>query len=46
MISTGQIFFLGGIIGLIVTAIGALIGTAILKRKEKRIQETIWKEYR
>ena len=44
--STGQIFFAVGIAGMIIAAIAAVIAFRVLRSKEKKLNEQIWKEYK
>lgn len=43
--STGQIFFVVGIVGMIVLAVAAVVSAWILRRQEKKLKEQIWNEY-
>lgn len=43
--STGQIFFVVGILGMIASAIAAVLSVLILRRQEKKLKEQIWNEY-
>ncbi|MGN0706799.1 MAG: hypothetical protein ACI4JC_02220 [Faecalibacterium sp.] len=43
--STGQIFFVAGIVGMICTAIVSVVLIKALKIQEKQLREHIWKEY-
>lgn len=45
MVSTGTIFFFGGIAGMAATVVVAGITTAVLSRKSRQLKEKIWKEY-
>lgn len=44
--STGQIFFVAGIVGLIASAAATVVCAVALRRKEKKISTEIWDEYR
>lgn len=44
--STGQIFFVAGIAGMIATVVVAIVVFRSLRQQEKKIKEQIWKEYR
>ena len=44
--STGQIFFAVGIAGMIIAAIAGVIAFRVLRSKEKKLNEQIWKEYK
>lgn len=46
MISTGQIFFFGGIIGTVSIIIVASICAVFMKKKGENIRSEIWKKYR
>lgn len=46
MISTGQIFFFGGIVGMVVTAVVALICIGMMRKKGEALRSEIWKKYR
>lgn len=43
MISTGQIFFFGGIAGMAVTAVVALICIGMMRKKGEALRSEIWK---
>ena len=43
--STGQIFFVVGIVGMIVSAVAAVVSAWGLRRQEKKLKEQIWNEY-
>ena len=43
--STGQIFFVVGIVGMIVSAVAAVVSALILRGQEKKLKEQIWNEY-
>lgn len=43
--STGQIFFVVGILGMIASTIAAVLSVRILRRQEKKLKEQIWNEY-
>lgn len=43
--STGQIFCVVGIVGMIVSAVAAVVSAWILRRQEKKPKEQIWNEY-
>lgn len=43
--STGQIYFVVGIVGMIVSAVAAVVSAWILRRQEKKLKEQIWNEY-
>lgn len=43
--STGQIFFVVGIVGMIVSAVAAVVSAWTLRRQEKKLKEQIWNEY-
>lgn len=43
--STGQIFFVVGIVGMIVSAVAAVVSAWFLRRQEKKLKEQIWNEY-
>lgn len=45
-LSTGALFFIGGIAGLVLVPTAALIIHHSLKRAEKRLRDRIWSEYR
>ena len=44
-VSTGQIFFVVGIVGMIASAVAAVLSARILRRQEKKLKEQIWNEY-
>lgn len=44
--STGQIFFVSGVLGLVASVAATVICTVALRRKEKKISTEIWDEYR
>lgn len=44
--STGQIFFVSGVLGLVASVAATAICTVALRRKEKEISTEIWDEYR
>lgn len=44
--STGQIFFIGGMAGLLVAFVATVVSLSIFHKKEKRLKEEIWNEYR
>ncbi len=44
--SSGMIFLAIGLAGLVLTSTATLITGHLLKRKERQIRETIWREYR
>lgn len=46
MISTGQIFFFGGIAGMVVTTIIALLCIGMMRKKGEALRSEIWKKYR
>lgn len=46
LLSTGQIFLLCGVGGLLVTTVAALVIGRRLRRTERRLREQIWREYR
>lgn len=46
MISTGQIFFFGGIVGMAITAVVALICIGMMRKKGEDLRNEIWKKYR
>ena len=41
----GQYFFVGGIAGVVISLLLLLIFKGVFKKEEKRLLETIWKEY-
>lgn len=43
--STGQIFFVVGIAGMLATAVAGLVAARMLSKQEKRLKEQIWNEY-
>ena len=43
--STGQFFFVIGIVGMIASAVAAVFSARILRRQEKKMKEQIWNEY-
>lgn len=46
MLSTGQIFFFGGIAGMAASAVVALICIGIMRKKGEELRSEIWKKYR
>lgn len=44
-VSTGQFFFVIGIVGMIASAVAAVFSARILRRQEKKLKEQIWNEY-
>ena len=46
MLSTGKIIFAAGIAVIILSLAALSICTRMLKKSEKRIEESIWREYR
>lgn len=44
--STGQIFFVAGIVGMIATVIVSIAVFRSLRQQEKKLKERIWKEYK
>ena len=46
VLSTGQIFFIGGIAGLLVAFVATVVSVSVFHKKEKRLKEEIWNEYR
>lgn len=46
MLSTGQIFFIAGIAGMIATAVVALICIGMMRKKGETLRSEIWKKYR
>lgn len=46
MVSTGQIFFFVGIVGMVVTAVVSLVCIGMMRKKEENIRSEIWKKYR
>lgn len=45
-LTTGQLFLFGGIAGLLVTGLAAVLIGRKLRRTERRLREKIWREYR
>ncbi len=43
--STGQFFFVIGIVGMIASAVAVVFSARILRRQEKKLKEQIWNEY-
>lgn len=43
--STGQFFFMIGIVGMIASTVAAVFSARILRRQEKKLKEQIWNEY-
>ena len=43
--STGQIFFVVGIVGMIASAVAAVLSARILRRQEEKLKKQIWNEY-
>ncbi|MGL0835284.1 hypothetical protein ABI138_06800 [Faecalibacterium prausnitzii] len=43
--STGQIFFVVGIVGMIASAVAAAFSARILRRQEEKLKKQIWNEY-
>lgn len=43
--STGQIFFVVGIVGMIVSAVAAVVSAWVLRGQEKKLKEQIWNKY-
>ena len=43
--STGQIFFVVGIVGMIFSAVSSVVSAWILRSQEKKLKEQIWNEY-
>lgn len=43
--STGQIFFVAGIAGMIASAVAGVVAARVLSRQEKKLKEQIWNEY-
>lgn len=46
LFTTGQLFLAGGLAGVLVTAIAAVVVNRRMNRMEKTIRERIWREYR
>lgn len=44
--STGQIFFVVGIVGMLVTAVASVSSARILSKQEKKMKKEIWNEYK
>lgn len=44
--STGQIFFVSGVLGLVASVVATVICTVALRQKEKKLSTEIWDEYR
>jgi type II secretory pathway pseudopilin PulG len=44
-VSTGQIFFVVGIVGMIASAVAAAFSARILRRREEKLKKQIWNEY-
>ena len=44
--STGQIFFVVGIVGMLVTAVASVISARILSKQENKMKKEIWNEYK
>lgn len=45
-LSTGQIFFIAGAGGLLLAGMATVISSVVLRRKNKKIREEIWNEYK
>ena len=43
--STRQIFFVVGIVGMIASAVAAAFSARILRRQEEKLKKQIWNEY-
>ncbi|MFQ7396980.1 MAG: hypothetical protein ACLRNW_04025 [Neglectibacter sp.] len=43
--STGQFFFVVGIVGMIASAVAAAFSARILRRQEEKLKKQIWNEY-
>ncbi len=46
MLSTGKVIFAVGIAGMIVSLVILAVCLRILKKSEKNVKESIWREYR
>lgn len=46
MLTTGQLFLLIGVIGMLATSIGGVLVLSWIKKKQKEIQKSIWNEYK
>ncbi len=44
--NSGMLFLILGLAGMVLTGTAALIVGHLLKRREKKIREQIWREYR